>query len=73
MTDMPNISGSPTRAARRTAHALGRLITLTIALTLIATGIATADGTILPAVAWITGLGLTLRVLHVAASKESQS
>ena len=53
--------------------ALGRLITLTIALTLIATGIATADGTILPAVAWITGLGLTLRVLHVAASKENQS
>ena len=62
---------TPTEHAdRHTAHALGRLITLTIALTLIATGIATANGTILPTVAWIAGLGLTARLLWVA-SKET--
>lgn len=66
---------TPTQAdrdAHRTATALGRLITITIGLALIAIGITTADGTALPAAAWITGVALICRVLHVAASKETR-
>lgn len=72
--DCQHATATADRDARRAAQALGRLVTITTGLALIAVGvIATAPGQIgWPTAAWIAGTALIARLVYIA-SKENPS